>query len=207
MLEATQAILNHYAYYDCLSICRQLQGTLQRVSKVEIHLFAYLSCLLSLYEQQPVSGWGYSFAITEHPYPNSPALDEAMEVLAKKGSLLADGDYLTVTDVGNKELTLLSAFSINSRREPYLYGACSSILALPVGIISEAISQEPDIKGAITLSQSRLLLRDSGLNLLHEQFAELSKDIGVDVEDLMVPAIVWLSYLSSVRNQTEEKTL
>lgn len=177
-----------------------MQNSLGNVASTEIQLFAYLSCLLSLYKGQQASAWGYDFAITKLSYPYSPELDQAIDVLVSNGCLKLSNEYITVTEFGKEEYTFLKSLFQFSTREDFIDGACSSLLALPVGAIRNALYQETDIKGAVALAQSRLLLTESGVDALYEQFGALSTSIGVEVDDLMVPAVVWLSYLLKVQN-------
>ena len=199
--------LNHYAYFDTLAICSYLQKSLEKVSFVEIHLFSYLACLLSLYKGQSVSDWDYDFAIIkEQGYPYSSDLDNAIHELIRKGNLIEKDLYIELTDWGQNAYDSFKEFSLYSIRGPFIDGACSSLLALPVGSIRHAIYQQPYIKGAITLSQSRSLLTDAdaGLDALYEQFSALSKAISINVEDLMVPSVVWITYLLEIQNTQEE---
>ncbi|HYA39976.1 MAG TPA: hypothetical protein VEF34_01630 [Syntrophobacteraceae bacterium] len=168
------------------------------IARSELHLFSYLACLLSLYKNHPVADWEYGFAVTQQGHPFSPDIDEALGVLFQIGHLVRANSYLKTSMGGVNEYNILKSLQINAEREPFLDGACASLLALPVGTIRHALSQEPDIRNAVSLSQSRKLLTDSSLDMLYDQFATLSKAIGVDVDDLMVPSVVWLTYLSQI---------
>jgi hypothetical protein len=189
-------MFSQQSYFDALGVCYRLQQELGPVARAEIHLFAYLSCLLALYKEHPVSEWGYYFAVTQDGYPYSPDLDAALDALVSGGSLAADKDgYLAVSPYGAETLNELDTLALFRRRAPFLEGACGSVLALPVGSIRDALAQEVGIRGALLLSQSRRLPTDAGLSLLYEQFRVLNESIGVNVDDLMIPAIVWLTYL------------
>ncbi|MCP4610371.1 MAG: hypothetical protein GY845_16795 [Planctomycetes bacterium] len=191
-------MFNPYAYCDSLSIINHLQEQLDSVAIAEVHLFSYLACLLSLYKGQSVSEWGYDFAITRYAYPYSPALNESIDLLIATGKIVDDEHYLRSLEAGRKQHELLLTLSTNSEREPFIKGACASALAWSVGSIHSVLFQKAD-GNAIALKQSRALLTESGLETLYEQFAMLSSAIGVEVENLMVPAVVWLTYLSEIR--------
>ena len=189
-------MFSQQSYFDALDVCRRLQETLGPVARAEVHLFAYLSCLLALYRSQPVSEWGYYFAVTPDGYPYSPDLDAALDILISSGDLQTDRDgYLAMSDYGAETLRELNTLGLFQPRTSFLEGACSSVLALPVGSIRDALSQEVGIRNALALSQSRRLPTDVGLNLLYAQFRALSEAIGVNVDDLLIPAVVWLTYL------------
>jgi hypothetical protein len=187
------------AYYDALSIGLRLQQQQGKFSAVEVHLFSYLSCLLWLYRGKPATDWGYTFAVTKYAYPYSPEIDASLTILADLGFLRFDDDSLQVTEQGQQEYYVLSIFSQFTEREPFIDGACSSLLALPLGIIWNALMEEPEIKSSVSVSQSRNLLTDSGLDSLYEQFRALSGIIGVDIDDLMVPSVIWLQYLKDMQ--------
>jgi hypothetical protein len=184
------------AAFDCLFISLRLQGSFGNSAPGEIHLFAYLGCLLSLYRGRPASDWGYSFAGTRHGSPFSPAIDHALGDLLALGVLSSKGEYVVVGEEGATEYGELRRLSQNALREEYLEGACSSLLALPVGLIRSALSEEPMLRPSIKLGSTRALLVGPGLDVLHQQFQDLSNAIGVEAHDLLVPATVWLTFLS-----------
>lgn len=194
-------MVNPYACFDSLSICRRLQHNLGNAAIAEVYLFSYLSCLLSLFKQHPVSSWQYRFSITENGYPYSTDLDNALKILMDSGLLETDEpQYIKLTEEGSETYKSLSSLEQNSQREPFIEGACSTVLAMPVGLIRRSLSSEPEIRGALELSQSRMLLSTAGLDSLYDQFSELSAVIGIDIKELMVPAIVWLEYLAESRS-------
>lgn len=192
---------NLSAYFDALSIVARLFNNLQRVSVSEVHLFSYLSCLLWLYKKQPVALWGYPFAATPQGHPYSADLDEAIKYLHNSGMIIVDGQYVAITEKGITEYSELLKMTTFSERDPYLEGACSCVLAIPVGMIRNGLLNEPEISNAIALSQKRLLLTTDGLDMLYEQFDTLSSVVGVDVDDLMIPSVVWVTYLSGIKNE------
>ena len=148
---------------------------------------------------------GVQFGITELGYPYSSELSDSINILKRTGSLASDEQYLTVTQAGEQEYQSLLTFTRNMEREPFIDGACSSLLALPIGTIRSALSEESGIKGALVLSQSRMLLNDNELSMLDEQFSALSSAIGVEVQDLLVPALVWLTFLSEVKTENSKE--
>jgi len=191
-------MLNSYAYFDSLSIISRLRDSIGNVTVIEVHLFSYLACLLSLYKGREISEWGYDFAITEYAYPYSGDLDDSIKFLHSKGMIVIDGQTLRLLEPGHRIYSQLKSLQTNSERELFIEGACASALALPVGVIRDVLLQDAD-RNAITLNQSRLLLTDTSLEILHRQFSALSETIGIDASNLMVPAVVWLTYLAKIR--------
>jgi hypothetical protein len=195
---------NPNSYHDGLSICVHLEPLLGSIAPSEIHLFAYLSCLLALYRKQPVANWGYEFGAIEGGYPSSAALDASIISLIEKGYLQRDADYfLSVTPSGKEEAAWLQSMTSGIHREVYIAGACDSILSLPIGIIRDALNQSTDIRAAKHTQYARHLPSDGGTQILHDDFDALSQAVGVDVQDLMIPAVIWLQFLSSVDSPNE----
>lgn len=198
-------MVNPAAYFDCLSIGLRLQKRLDEPSIAEICLFSYLSCLLWLYKGKPVSAWGYSFTVTRQALAFSSDIQNSIEILADMGLLIAKEQfYMYITPRGEHEYEHLKTLSSMAEREPFLEGACSSLLALPYGLIRNTLQQEPDVRATMELAQSRALLTENDLDSLYDQFGALSAAIGVDINDLMVPAVVWLKYLAKTQALQEK---
>ncbi len=188
--------VNSSATADTLMIITRVQSVLRNATEGEVHLFAYLSCLLWLYRGNPVAEWGYDFSATPTGAPYSTAVGEATKLLRQHGRLYEDGESLRMTPAGNSlydELKTLDHFKI---RYPFIDGACSSLLGMPVGVVRDAVSKEPSLRRAGTVQRKRRLLQEPEMADLYEQFAALSEAVGVSMGDLMIPALVWLRYLS-----------
>jgi hypothetical protein len=81
----------------------------------------------------------------------------------------------------------------------YLDAASATALAIPLPAVADALSFEPGLRRALRFVKVRALLDEAGIALLEEQFAAVHAalaDRGAAQEDLMVPAVVWLTYLS-----------
>lgn len=186
--------MNPLAFFDTLYIVARLDKTLGNAAFAEIHLFAYLSCLMSLYARQPVSAWGYRFAVTEAGSPFCTEIDLACGEFVRRGFLTETDGFASVTRRGERELEFLRSLLQYRRRETYLDGACASALALPVGLVREALGRQAELRIADAGVKSRLLLEEVRLHRLHKDFAELSAAIGIGLKELMVPAVIWLNY-------------
>ena len=189
------------AHFDCLYTANRLSSRLGAVAEGELHLFAYLACLLSLFDTQPVSDWGYTFAGlgAGAVAPFSPEIRESVELLIADGSLVRTGESsLALTDAGSAELVFLSSMSFFEGRERYLDVSCSSLRLFPVGLIRAAMGMEPGLRPVVATGGARTLLADVAIDQLHEQFDGLVSVLGPEKMDLLVPASVWLSYLSEM---------
>lgn len=190
-------MLNPYASFDCLSVATRLERWTGSVTEGELHLFSYLACLLSLYRMRPVTDWGYQYVGTKLGAPYGPAIGEAIKDLIAAGLIDATDQVFRITSNGRQEYETLRTLVRNSQRDAYLEGACSSVLALPIGLVREAILQEPELSRSRRMPITRTLLEDGpGLNSLYEHFSTLSTYLGVDTDDLMVPSAIWLTYLA-----------
>lgn len=188
-------MVNPYAAFDSLYILAALGTNVKRPVIAEIHVFAYLGCLLSLYRGQPVADWGYGFAGTRDGSPFSPEIDEAIRALTAAGYLHSSEGDIAITESGRAELSTLQEFFQNRERISYLEPACSSTLTMPVGMIRHALTQEPTLKPTSRLATTRALLDGPYLPRLYDQFAALGRTVGVEHRDLLIPATVWLGYL------------
>ena len=203
---------NPVAYFDVLVIVDRLQRRVEMVSSQEVHLFAYLACLLFLYRGNATSDWGYVLASTTDGYPFAADLDMAFELLAKTGMLSATDSasaYVRITDLGREEMETLSSLSQNRARLPYLDGACGAALALPMRTVKDALLHDPELGKAAQLSASKILFDGPGMEALHEHFSALSDGLGLTVGDLTIPAVVWLSFIEqstgALRRAEEEE--
>jgi hypothetical protein len=198
-----QPMPNPEATFDVLRMVRNLDGALGGVAQGEVHLFAYLSCLLILYRGRPVSDWGYTFVNTEWGTPFSRDIAQALDELAGFGLLLKADVLYRINEEGAELCAGLSTLDQNAERIPFLDAACASALAISAGTIREALQVEPSLSMARTRGRADMLLSGPATHLLYDQFADLSAVIGVQVSDLLVPSVVWLTYLAHVAAKEE----
>ncbi|MGJ5816317.1 hypothetical protein [Paludibaculum fermentans] len=188
-------MINPYAAFDSLYISEALRKNIQHPVVAELHVFAYLACLLSLYRGQPVAEWGYGFAGTRGGSPFSHELDSAVRTLIALGFLSVSEGNVRITERGQSELSVLRQFHQNKERIDCLEPATSSALTMPVGVIRHALAQEPTLMPSSQLLTTRTLLDGPYMPRLYEQFAALGRTVGIEHEDLLIPATVWLGYL------------
>jgi hypothetical protein len=200
-------MLSAYAAFDSLYVGLYLERALHNFAEAEVHLFGYLGCLLSLYRKEPVSNWGYSFSGTRNGAPFSVELNTSLAALKAAGMLRSEGEFLRLTETGKTECQGLSELSLNRERLVCLDGACGCLLTMPVGVVRNALFQEPMLRPAVRLNDARPLLEGPGLSLIYDQFSELSNAIGVNVSDLLLPATLWLTYLSQTAPDSNAKLL
>jgi hypothetical protein len=191
--------LNPDATYDCLFMADRMQFGPGPFATAELHLFAYLACLLWLYRGRAVSDWGYPFVGTELGAPYSQAIDGAIDILVERGYFLKAGDRLRTTEAAANQLRVFSGLIMNQFREECLIAACSSMTAFSAGMVCNALTQEPDLRRAANTPMSRQLLEDAALSQLHLQFDALRDALQEMDTDLRLPAVTWLTTLYRAR--------
>lgn len=196
---------NYQAVFDALSIVRRLERTLDGVTSSEVHLVSYVACLLSIYRRFAASEWGYGFIRSQWGAPFSADLENALTTLAASGLLASRNEVLATTESGRELSDFLSNTTEHSWRAEFLEGACASVLAMPVGSIREALHHEPSLRRANVHKQPRVLLAGDEDTTLYEQFGALHDVVGAKVTDLMVPSVVWLTYLAETRRVEMER--
>lgn len=188
-------MLDPVATYDCLFISCRLQKRFEGFAPAELHLLAYLACLLSVYRKSPAADWGYGFIGTEFGAPFSQEIDRAIRELVERQLFSEKDDKLIAAPECFEETELFGSLSFYESRNDCLNGACASILAFSVGIVREALSQEPELNRAKALASTRELLDGPGLQLLYEQFDALTVALGSELRDLRLPSVAWLTAL------------
>jgi len=196
---------SYQASYDLLAIAERLERVWDGVTAAELHLVAYVACLLAIYRKRPASDWGYAFIRSPWGAPFSPDLEASCNALRVGGFLDARTDVLTTTPSGRDFLAFLSGGSQHGWRTQFLDGACSSALAVPAGAMRNAVQEEPSLRRSSVHRQPRPLLTAGDTVALYEQFGVLAEVVGTDVSDLMVPSVVWLTYLSEAKRLEEQR--
>jgi len=190
------------AYFDCLLICEELGRITGGAGEFEIANLSYLSCLLSTYDGKPPSEWGYDFVATNDAAPFSSALAAATTTLVRSGLVEPRNTGLALTTGGQKEISGLATLKRFANRRIYIDAACRSAIAIPLPMVTESLGAEPQLRRAAELETARHLLDDSGRHALMEHFKALYEAVP-EVTDLIVPAVLWLSYLAE-QSQMQE---
>lgn len=187
--------INPFAIYDTLFIGNKLQKFIGDFNSSELQLFCYFSCLLSLYEGNPTSFWGYKFIKNDIGVPLSTDVNDALSCLMRNNEIERH-DYYKVTDEGRIKCEILSELNRFQSRTKYLETSCESLLTLPIGRIRSAIGSEPIVKSVSNASLRTLIDDENGaIELLYEQFDLLKEAVNLKDSDLFVPAVTWLKYL------------
>lgn len=199
--------------YDALFLVSRLARH-NAPARIDLHTFAYLACLMSVYGGQPAHDWGYSFSAVPPTLPYSPTLDEAVRNLL-------DAEYIApcassepselvefeLTTAGRDELEFFSGLSLLASRQQYLEAAAAAAVFTSTAAVVNSLANEPQLAAATKLKSSRQLLTASSTARLYEEFDALSRTIGKRDVSLILPASMYVSYLQSVaRKAIEEAT-
>lgn len=196
-----------YAANDALLIVEALERDGGGAMEAEIHAFAYLACLLAVYDGRSPAWWEYRFTATRSGAPYAHVLADTTDELLAAGAVVVGERGLVLSARGRSERELLGALSLSVRTR-YLEAATATALMLPLPSVPAALTLEPQLRSALAWTSARELLEPEGLRLVHEQFEAISVALETDRdvlrEDLMVPAVVWLAYLLEADERAEQ---
>jgi hypothetical protein len=188
------------ASFDVLELTHQLTAISDGASEGELHTLAYLSCLLAVFSEHRPAWWGYGFTATRAGTPFAIAIRQAAQDGVRAGFLLLDERVLTLSECGVRELQSIRPLILNLRRERFLEAAAATALTMPLPAMSDALSYEPGLRGALRFLRTKALLDETGITLLEKQFDDLSEALqGSAKDDLLVPSVVWLTFLARQR--------
>ncbi len=193
------------AIFDNLYIGSKIESKLDDFSHAEVQFFAYLSCLISLYDGNSLSFWEYSFMKTQLGSPYSVDIKEAWNFLKSKVSVEQTTEgYSKLTDKGKNEIDFYLTLYAFKQRVKYLDAACKSLSLIPVGYIKKAIQNEPVLKTARISISKKFLLDESSpaTQALYEQFGTLKEALkDKDCKDLLIPVVVWIEVLNKQKQE------
>jgi len=181
------------AFFDAATIINRLAPELGGVSKFEIQRVASLACLLALYDGNPLAEWGYLLIRSDFGAPFGADLNAALELLVSRSMMtLSEGRYSPPReDAVRLQVFLSERFELRQR---WLIPACDSALFLPASTLAAGIDGEPTSMSAALQDTGQPLLANSAQSLLYEQIQALRKVLGVTVDDLLTPSMVWMTY-------------
>ena len=183
------------SYFDAVSILQGAPASVVPMSVVEMHLYGYLACVLALFRGRALSEWGYAYSVTAEGFPFSVDLDAARRSLTRRG--LASEDALGLVRAERPQLAeeaaLLSRMRTLGQREELVRAATACALAFPIGAIRYAINQSPGMALPVSLGQRGTLMQADDVALLYEEYRAVRQVLGPDVDDLLSPAVLWLS--------------
>lgn len=200
-------MLKPEATFDALYLVSDLTARLGSATLGEINLLSYLSCLLSILDKWPASQWGYSFAGLENGAPFSPELQEATSHLIHSGFIAAGDVGLQLSSSGSDQVATLKEMVSLAARQKYLKTACLTLRVFPIGQIRKAMSMEPGLRPLRIAGGTKPLLTDAALDQLYDDFDALIAAAGQYNQQLLIPASVWLSFLTEKALRRDEAVI
>lgn len=183
------------AYADVVTLLHVAPRSAIPLSVAELHLFAYLGRILSLFDGLPIADWGYDFVVTSEGFPFSAQLDEGLKAASRLGLVMddIDGELVPSETAIAAEYEVLTKISDACRRSAWLRAATHCSLSIPSGSIRYAVNHSPGLAAATSSGQRRMLLQPTDVASLYSQYSVVRNALGEIDHDLLAPAIVWLS--------------
>jgi len=185
------------AFFDSLSLSHKLDNFLDGFKLEEVHLFAYFSSILFLYRGNAVSDWQYKFIVDENGYPFSNEINDAIVRHISNGLFEKVGQFYTISGRGSDEFNKFTTLPTFSKREEYLNAACTTSILIPYSQTQRALLNDSEISKAKNLQNQSWLDQSN----IYEKFGEISKAVGINSNDLIIPAVTWINYLTKQPNQ------
>lgn len=192
--------INIYANFDILFLLNNMKIKYKELSFYEISVLLYLSKLLSIYDGNISSSWKYDFTNSESGAPISRDILNELETLSETGKIeTKDNLYFNLKDVtvANK-IELLSQQYIFNWRIKYTECSINATLTKSIPKVLNAIQNEPGIRYYKQLERSGVLHDESDKEIdgLFSDFTVLKEVAGDSREQILVPASIWIEYLS-----------
>jgi len=188
--------VNPEAFFDSLSIAHKLDNYLDGFKFEEIHLFSYFSSILFGYNGNNISDWGYRFTINDNGYPFSTEIYDAVSRHYQNGLFEDRGEFFAISGRGTDEYFRFKMLS-HGKREEFIDAACTTNILVPYSQTLRALLNEPEIQKTKELDNKSWLDQSN----IYTKIAEISKAVGVSTEDLLIPAVTWVNYLTEKEKQ------
>jgi hypothetical protein len=183
------------AFYDSLSLAHKLDNFLDGFKLEEIHLFSYFSSILFLYAGNPIADWQHKYIVADG-YPFSSDISEAIDRHITNGLFEEKSEFFSITGRGADEFARFKKMSIFIKREEFLNAACTTSILVPYSEAIRALLNTPDIKEVGELNNNNWLEQMN----VYPKFKEISEAVGVQAQDLVLPAVTWINYLTAKEN-------
>mgnify|MGYP000120860445 CR=1 FL=1 len=158
----------------------------------------YLAQLLSLYDGNTTSKWGYLFTRSKFGAPISMEILEELDMLLSNGILEQDGNgYYRLSDSSSVSIVnKLERSYMFEWRTKYIMTSIDSILTKPFPKVIDAIQYEPGIRILAEINRTSVLHSDISADLLFEDFKVIREMVDSLDVDLVVPASLWIDCLA-----------
>ncbi len=191
--------MNICANFDILFYLSHPRNKYPEQTLFEINTMLYLAELLSIYDGCNSQKWGYRFARNKYGAPVSIELIEEIDFLLTRSYLSKDqSEYYHVSDTASLVSILsLSKSNFLGWRVKYIEAVFDSLLSKSFPRTVRAVQNEPGISFLESINRTSTLLDHNLIKALYEDFGVLRGVIGDPQIDLVVPASLWIDYLST----------
>lgn len=193
--------MNICANFDILFYLSHPKNKYAEQTLFEINTMLYLAELLSIYDGCNTQKWGYGFARNKYGAPVSAELMKEVDFLFAKGYLSKDNSgYYRISDTASLDsILLLSKSNVLGWKARYIEAIFDSLLTKSFPKVVNAVQGEPSISFLESINRGGILPEPNLVNALYEDFGILKEIIGNPHIDLVVPASLWIDYLSVQR--------
>jgi len=190
--------VNINANFDVLYYLTHPRNQYIEQTLYEINTMLYLAELLSIYDGCNSLDWGYEFTRNKYGAPISVELIEEVDFLCSKGLLVKDalGYYKISQGASFDTIQSLSKSKVLGWKTKYIEAVFDSLLTKSFPKVVSAVQNEPGISLLEKIGRTSTLLQSSLVDVLYDDFRILQEIIGDSPIDLVVPASLWIDYLS-----------
>lgn len=190
-------IINICANFDILYYLSNSITRYAAQTAFEINTMLYLSQLLSLYDGNTTSKWGYLFTRNKFGAPISIEILKELERFSTSGVLEQESNgYYRLSDSFSKNIIdKLAKSHVFEWRTKYIRTSIDSILTKPFPKVIDAIQYEPGIRMLEEINRTSILHGNISADLLFKDFKVIREIIDNPNIDLLIPASLWIDYL------------
>lgn len=190
--------ININANFDILYYLSNSLNRYADQTAFEINTMLYLSQLLSLYDGNSTSKWGYLFTRSRFGAPICKEILDELDVFLSNGVLVRDenGYYHLPNSSSVNIIHKLGQSYKFMWRTKYIISSIDSILTKPFPKVIDAIQQEPGIRLLEELNKTSILHGDVSADLLFEDFKVIRAIVDDPNTDLVVAASLWIDCLA-----------
>lgn len=164
----------------------------------EINTMLYLAQLLSIYDGNTTSKWGYLFTKNKFGAPISIEIVQEIEKLNSANFLVKDDSgYYRISDAMPRNMIIkLEDSHVFEWKTKYIMATIDSLLTKPLPRIINAVQYEPGISLLDKINRTSILHGDYSSNLLFDDFKAIKELVSDPDVNLVVPASLWIDYLA-----------
>lgn len=192
--------MNSEANFDVLYILRSLENTYNYLNMAEIQNICYLSLLVSVFDKNPISEWGYEF-IYNNDDPFSDAITNEIDIMVKNGTIVkGSNENYRLSNKAKRIFSVIDNLGEFCKRKKYLQVSTDAALIIPIPEFMNSMNYEPLIASKRNVFDREALGYGISINKLYDHFEGIRKVLGINNYDLWAVSVLWLKYLEGISN-------